>query len=414
MSATFQDSFVTLQPVPTLLGTSAAAVAGSKPSVREPVSIRATRMLHIINGEHFSGAERVQQLLGIGLPKYGFSPYFACVNPGKFRQHCGWPDDIVRATPMRGRFDLKLIRHLVKLVHSSRIELLHAHTPRTALIASLTARRAGVPWIYHVHSPTARDSTRGMINRINDYVERFAIRNCRCLVTVSRSLRREMLARGISRQRLVCIPNGVQPIEPIEPSSRLTQTTWRLGILALMRPRKGIEIALQAMQELRRENRPVTLDLIGGFESQEYESQILRQIENLQLNDSVQWKGFTSDVPSAVRCLDALVLPSLFGEGMPMVVLEALAAGVPVVATRVEGTPEVVRDGREGWLAEPRNAKDLADKITQLISSRQTWADMSQRALARHRSRFSDVEMSRKTAQLYRKVLRDYIPPFAS
>ena len=89
-------------------------------------------------------------------------------------------------------------------------------------------------------------------------------------------------------------------------------------------------------------------------------------VEELNVQDVVEWTGFTSDVPEAIRRLDALVLPSLFGEGMPMVVLEALAAAVPVVATSVEGTPEVVRDGVEGLLAEPRSVESLVTKIEEL------------------------------------------------
>ncbi len=410
MSATFIDSPVQLQPTGGTVGNCGAIVPVLKTTRGNSAPVRAIRVLHLINGEYFSGAERVQQLLGLGLPEFGFSPQFACVKPGKFREHCGLPDDIVFDTPMNGRFDLKLTRKLAKLVRSSRVELLHAHTPRTALIAAITAKRAGVAWIYHVHSPTARDSTRGLINRINDLVERLSIRNCQCLITVSKSLRHEMLSRGYPRNRLVCIPNGVQAAPPIDHRGRLTQSTWRLGLLALMRPRKGIEVALDAMAQLRGRNLPVTLELIGGFETEEYQRKILGQIDALNLHETVRWTGFTADVQSAIGRLDALVLPSLFGEGMPMVVLEALAAGVPVIATRVEGTPEVVRDGIEGLLAQPRDSQDLARKIAQLTENRMRWAEMGQHALLRHRSRFSDVEMARKVARAYRRVLRNFVP----
>jgi glycosyltransferase involved in cell wall biosynthesis len=88
-----------------------------------------------------------------------------------------------------------------------------------------------------------------------------------------------------------------------------------------------------------------------------------------------------------------------------MVVLEALAVGVPVIATKVEGTPEVVRDGIEGLLAEPRDPVSLAKAIETFVSSRSRWTEMSQQAVIRHRSKFSDVEMARRTANVYRKML---------
>ena len=100
-----------------------------------------------------------------------------------------------------------------------------------------------------------------------------------------------------------------------------------------------------------------------------------------------------------------MVLPSLFGEGMPMVVLEAMAVGVPVIATRVEGTPEVIRHGEEGLLAEPQDPESLAQAITEFMASRSRWTEMSQRAVARQRDHFSDTHMAMMTAQVYRRIV---------
>ena len=364
-----------------------------------------TTVLHIINGEHFSGAERVQQLLGKRLGEFGFDARFACVKPNRFPQLCGLNKQQVVDAPMRGRFDLRVVSRLTKYVREHTVELLHAHTPRTAMITSLVALRTGLPWVYHVHSPASRDSTRGFVNRVNSWIERYSIRNCNRLITVSASLAKEMLRLGVSEQQLVTVPNGVPAIEPIDARSRIEQRDWRLGIVALMRPRKGVEVALQAMQRLKESGRRVTLELIGGFETHDYECQILAMVAELGVQDVVQWTGFTSDVPQAIRGLDALVLPSLFGEGMPMVVLEALAAAVPVVATSVEGTPEVVRDGVEGLLAEPCSVESLVAKIEEMIADRTRWVAMSDRAMSRHRDHYSDARMAQGVAKAYTRVL---------
>ena len=372
-------------------------------SVADPV--RMINVLHVINGEYFSGAERVQQNLGMQLERFGYASHFVCLKPNKFPEVCGLPVERVHSAAMQSRFDWRAIHRVCEIAEATKSCLLHAHTPRTALVAAFAAHRLQLPWVYHVHSPAARDSTRGLVNRINDWVERFSIKSCDLLITVSRSLRREMLRHGVSRDRLVSIANGVAAIEPIDPNQRAGQRTWRLGLIALMRPRKGVEIALEAMAKLKADGSPVSLDLIGGFETTSYEESIRELISELELDDVVHLKGFTRDVPSAVRELDALLLPSLFGEGMPMVVLEALSAGVPVVATRVEGTPEVVRHGIEGYLAIPRDADDIALQIRSLCASRPRWIEMSQAALARHRSRFSDVEMARRVAKAYDRLI---------
>lgn len=367
---------------------------------------RLTKVLQVVNGEHFSGAERVQQLLGRSLHQFGVEAEFACVKPGKFLEHCGLAPKQVASFPMKSRLDLTVVQKLVCKVRDEGFDLLHAHTPRSALVAALVASRVGLPWCYHVHSPTSRDSSRGLINRLNLWMERYSIRTCTKLLTVSRSLRREMLRLGVPRHRLVVVANGVPAIEPIDAQSRIHRSTWRLGIVALMRPRKGVEVALEAIRALRQSGTHVELELIGGFETPAYQAEILSSIERYHLSDAVRWTGFTTDIPKALHRLDALLLPSLFGEGMPMVVLEALAAAVPVVATRVEGTPEVIRHGVEGLLAEPRSAESLATQIAELIGDRQRWLQFSQAALNRHRKHFTDQEMCRRVAQVYREIKR--------
>jgi glycosyltransferase involved in cell wall biosynthesis len=305
---------------------------------------------------------------------------------------------------MKNRFDLSIVSRIANHARSVGADVLHAHTPRTAMIAGLVAKHCKLPWVYHVHSPTARDSTRSAINRINDWIEAYSLRNASHIITVSKSLRREMLQRGYSRQRITAIANGVAEQPPIDPSARRDQRHWRLGMVALVRPRKGIEVLLEAIAAMGSERSNVTLDVIGGFETPQYESSVRSLIKQLGLEQTVNLRGFTKDVPSIMRTFDAMVLPSLFGEGMPMVVLEALACGVPVIATSVEGTPEVVRHEKEGILAKPQDSHSLCEAIRQFISNRSTWEQMSNSAVRRHRDGFSDKNMARRTARVYRKL----------
>ncbi len=377
-----------------------------------PSKQKAIGVLHIINGEHFSGAERVQQLLGKRLPDECVDPYFACLKQGKFQQHCGLEKDRVFIEPMRSRLDWRCISRIISLARELQVEVLHAHTPRSAMVASLVARKLDLPWVFHVHSPTARDSTRMLINRINDLVERASLLSCDHIITVSKSLRREMLRRGCNRSRITCVPNGVPTQEPIDPFSRINQENWRLGMVALVRPRKGIEVLLEALAKTLPSHPNVSLDVIGPFETSEYEQSVYKLVDSLGIRDNVRFLGFTNNVPEAMRNLDAMVLPSLFGEGMPMVVLEALALGVPVIATKVEGTPEVVRDGVEGLLAEPGCAASISAKIAQLVQSRSEWSRMSTRAHERHQEKFSDEQMVKKIAKVYRKLVGPIVSGF--
>ena len=103
--------------------------------------------------------------------------------------------------------------------------------------------------------------------------------------------------------------------------------------------------------------------------------------------------------------MDLFVLPSLFGEGLPMVILEAMAAGVPIVATRVEGVPEAIRDGVEGLIASPDDAGDLARAIARYVRGQADWSQLRVAAHRRQAERFSDRSMAEGVAEVYQRVL---------
>ena len=381
------------------------AVPATPPTTQTAIDLK---VLHLVNGEHFSGAERVQSHLGRCLPSLGVAADFASVKPGKFarmidEQGGKWGNS--HEVPMTSRFDLRVAARLCEITQQNQYDLLHAHTPRTAMLASFVSKRTGLPWVYHVHSPTAHDSTRKWINRVNALVEKQSLRGCSHIIAVSESLRCRCVADGIDEEKISVVHNGVPSANVHRSSLPVPSRPWVLGMVALMRPRKGLEIVLEAMAKLVARKCDVTLKCIGAFESEAYESEIHAKIKELELGSFVQLVGFTNDVPSELVQLDAMVLPSLFGEGLPMVVLEAMASGVPVIATRVEGTPEAITDGAEGLLARPGDPESLADTIDAMINGEHDWQQMSSLAVARHADDFSDNAMARGTANVYRRMV---------
>jgi glycosyltransferase involved in cell wall biosynthesis len=159
------------------------------------------------------------------------------------------------------------------------------------------------------------------------------------------------------------------------------------------------------MAKLRQHGITVHLHAVGTFESSKYEAEIAARVWRLQLNDQISWSGFTRQVGAELRKMDLLVLPSLFGEGLPMVVLEAMAAGVPVVATRVPGVPEAIRHGQDGVLADPDDPTDLACAIADVVAGRYNWESLRASAFERHAERFSDRAMAASVAAVYKELL---------
>jgi glycosyltransferase involved in cell wall biosynthesis len=308
--------------------------------------------------------------------------------------------------PMRGRFDVRVAGQIADLVRDVKYQVIHAHTPRTALVGSLAARRAGVPFVYHVHSPVGRDSTRRVLNWINGMVEWAAVRDADRLIAVSPSVREYMVGRGAAAERVVCVPNGVPgPTQSCE--RRPPSGTWTLGAVALFRPRKGIEVLLEALAALRSRDVDVRLRAVGSFEKARYEATILAMAERLGLGDAIDWIGFTRGINRELAKIDLFVLPSLFGEGLPMVVLEAMAAGLPVIGSRVEGVPEAVVHRQTGLLVEPGSVSQLAEAIERIVGGKVDYAALSRGACRRHAELFSDTKMAAGVAAVYRDVLSE-------
>ena len=228
------------------------------------------------------------------------------------------------------------------------------------------ARRACRLSITYIARPAAIRRV-ALLNWINATTEWAVVRGADRLIAVSPSVRDYMIDRGISAERIVCVPNGV-PTANFQVDRRPPTGTWTLGAVALFRPRKGIEVLLEALAVLRSRNVNVRLRAVGGFETPEYKAQVLGLAERLGLAEAIDWIGFTRSVNRELAKINLFTLPSLFGEGLPMVVLEAMAAGLPVVASRVEGVPAAVVHRETGLLVEPGSVSQLGQAIEEVVT----------------------------------------------
>ncbi len=369
------------------------------------------RCLHIINGQHYSGAERVQDLLALSLDQFGYEVHFATLMEGKYADNRRSTVPL-HAVPMRGRLDFSTVGKLASLVQQHQYRVLHAHTPRSLMVAASLAKRSKLPLVYHVHSPVGRDSTRWLQNQINLWIEKRSLRRVARMIAVSDSIGQYMAGLGYGQDRLTVVPNGV-PIVADEQIQQLAASEvfrspwqWTLGTVALFRPRKGTEVLLEAVAQLTASGLDVGVLAVGGFETPEYERSLQNKVRDLQLTDRVHWTGFTRQVNEYFPKMDAFVLPSLFGEGLPMVILESMALGRPVVASRVEGIEQAIRDGVDGRIVRPGDPGDLAAGLKSILTTKQDLHAMGQAAQERQRLHFSDLSMCRGTAAVYDSLLR--------
>src|SRR5205085_744072 len=133
------------------------------------------RVLHVINGEDYSGAERVQDLLALALPKRGCDVGFACVKPNRFAAARQSQQTPLVSLPMRSRFDLRPIVRLAGHIRDEGWQIVHTHSARSVLLGAPAAALARVPLVHHVHCQTSTEVERRWISRTSGIVERMAL-----------------------------------------------------------------------------------------------------------------------------------------------------------------------------------------------------------------------------------------------
>lgn len=367
------------------------------------ISKEKIKVMHVINGEFFSGAERVQDVLALRLPDYGYEVGFACVKPAKFSA-CRNSTVPLFGVPMQSKFDLAPAWKIARIVKQQGYALLHTHTPRAALVGRIAAWLAGVPMIHHVHSPTTRDTESSWRNWMNAMMERLSLIGVAQLIPVSQSLEAYLKKQGWAQNKITIVANGV--VTPGHLSDRgAPASEWVIGSVALFRPRKGMEVLIQALANLCQQGQAVRLRAVGPFETVEYERTIKEMAVRLGIADAIDWVGFAQDVNAEFAKMDVLVLPSLFGEGMPMVILEAMATGVPVVASVVEGIPEVLEHGHTGLMTAPGDAEQLAVVLADLMNNKHDWRALREDAYRLQVANFSDHSMAQGVARVYDAIL---------
>ncbi|MCG8585989.1 MAG: glycosyltransferase [Pirellulales bacterium] len=371
-----------------------------------PPVTRWARVLHLINGEYYSGAEKVQDLLAQRLPDLGVDMAFGCVKPDQFPHMRVAQDAPLYDVAMRFKVDLRPIRRLAGLMVREGYDLLHTHTPRAAMVGRLAAVMAGVPMVHHFHGQTSTEMTHKVKGWMNAITERISLTKVARVVAVSESLARYVAAQGVDESIIRVVPNGVPTQSNDLPPRKTPHDKWTIGTVALFRERKGLEVLLEASSRLQNANRPeVRLRIVGGFETPEYEAAVRRRVSELGIGSQVDWVGFTQNVTRELKRMDIAVLPSVLPEGLPMVIIEAMAAGVPVVGTKVDGVTDVIRDGVDGVLAEPGDAAAMAAALSRYIERDVSWSEIRKAAHRKQAERYSDQSMAAGVAEVYREIL---------
>jgi glycosyltransferase involved in cell wall biosynthesis len=311
-------------------------------------------------------------------------------------------------SPVVARRLLELVRYLrrheIDVVHTTGLYpnvfgVVAAWLARTPVIIA-SVRDMGQMW-------------RGDLRR----VQRLTCRLADAVVTNAEAIAQRLRAEGYRAETIEVIHNG---IVPVEPPPRLPGSGFRrdlgipaaapvVGVVARIDPLKGLDDFLDAAALVAARHPETRFLIVGGPAAEvgpEYQDQLRRRADRLGLGDRVFLTGARTDVPDILPELTVSVLPSLT-EGLSNSLLEAMAAGKPVVATAVGGNPEIVEDGVTGFLVPANDPASLAAAIERLVASPGLAAELGRAGQARVAAEFTPERLVERTTELYRRLLRE-------
>lgn len=330
-----------------------------------------TNVLHLISTTGPGGAETVFVDLATALNSRRWRS--VAVIPGK-----GWVYDALVAkglvpivTPVRGAFDLRYLIGLCRVIRQHRIELIQTHLLGAGLYGSLAGLLCGVPVVSTFHGqPDVMGTGRWRAVKF-----RIIGRGASRIVFVSNSLRRFFLSlSGLNDRNTAVIPNGIDDyvFAPRRDTSLraelgVTDQEFLVGAVGNVRPAKGYDVFLHAAAILQRQHAQAYRFVIVGEAHGALHESLLALRDRLGLRERVTFAGFRDAMHQVVNNLDVCVSTS-HSEGFSLCLAEAMACGIPVVATKSGGPEEIIRDEHDGLLVDVGKPELIAAAIERLAS----------------------------------------------
>ncbi len=356
--------------------------------------------------------EHVLQLLA-GLDRKYFRPHLVCTPELAELAKNDIPADVPVLTLHLDRFgDISGAGQFLGALRKWKIQLLHSHMFRASFFASPLGWLARVPVV--VETAHVREVWRKSW-KANYAIDRFASRFVDRTIAVSGAIARYLVEeKGISAGKITVIPPA--PVLRRLPSEGLSREQRKLALgfqpsdllLVLagrLEPQKGHKVLIEAMPAVLREFPNARLVFLGSGSLRE---PLEHLVEEKGLGGCIQFAGYQTEVLRWFAAADLSILPSFF-EGLPMTVLESLAAGCPVVATAVDGTPEVVLDGKTGLLVPPGDPGQLSQAVISMLRDREGALRMAQAGHEYVTSNFSVEKLIERTQAVYLEAWEAYL-----
>lgn len=347
-----------------------------------PSSHAPLHVLEVVGNDIVGGMERCVERLVTHLAREGGFRFTAlCPSEGAFAERLRQAGAIVVIVAMPEDPPWSSVQLVASLIAAEHVDLLHAHLPNAHLLAALAGRLTGVPVMTTIHARQAGLSDLELHRATGSF-----------LSVVCRQSYYHALGLGVERGRLSLEPNGVdvdafqpgpRPVQGLRASLGLPAHAMLAGLVGRLSPEKAPDLFVRAAALLRPSLPDAHFVLIGEGPMK---TALREGIDGQGLGAHVHIVGGVDDVRPVYHDLDLLVSSS-HSEAMPLALMEGMASGLPVVATRVGGVPEIVEHGGTGWLVAPRDAEDLAGRMHQMLTQpelRRRMGDQARARMVRH------------------------------
>lgn len=356
---------------------------------------RPLKILHIDPEPAWGGGE--YQVLGLltSLSARGHENHLLCHPQGPLRRAAEARELMTYPIVVRNDLDLRSAFYLRRLIPREAYDVVHFHTKRAHALALALGR--------------LHDGPRYVVTRRMDYPIKPGWYT-RCLynrkvdgvVAISRKIAQVLVAGGVRAEKIRVIHSGVDPDSfPTLPESRSGRGGIVIGTVAVLEERKGHRFLLEAATALKAQGYRLRYRFAGEGTHRRPLEKIVREAG---LGEDVEFAGFVADIPKFLSSVDLFVLPSLY-EGLGVSVLEAMAAGKPVVASRTGGIPEIVMDRVTGVLVPPGDPPALARAISELLSHNGLRRVMGARGRERVLKNFTLAETAKKNENFYYELI---------
>ncbi|HEX8065102.1 MAG TPA: glycosyltransferase family 4 protein [Thermoleophilaceae bacterium] len=354
-------------------------------------------------------AENVMRL-AVGMREHGWEPFVAGPMEALFDPQLAAAGVPRARLPLERGYghparDARALRRLAGIMARGRFDLVHAHSAKAGVLGRIAARLTGTPCVYSPHCfPFV--GPWGLARRaFSTGVERALGPATDAILCVADQERGLALEKGLARpERLAVVHNGSRPCETgLDPDPALESMRAAgplAATMAVLRPQKAVHVFLEAAPLVLERVPDAQLAVVGDGDLRE---ELERRAGELGVADRVRFLRFLPPASRQLASVDVFVLPSAW-EAFPISVLEAMACGVPTVATDVGGTAEALDDGVTGLLCPPGDPPALADRVARLLGDPSLRERMGEAARARHASLFTLERMVAETVALYDAV----------